>query len=98
MLNFKSVSPDTNNLKKSGTIIFTYDEPIQITSVQLFCLISEVEIDASKYNITNGKFEVEYNLDDMKEKTSLGIEIKINNFNEYIPIIYYKLDNSMKSS
>ena len=98
MLNLKSVSPDTNNLKKIGTITFTYDESIQISNIQFFSLISEHEIDASEFNITNGKVEVKYNLDDMSDKTSLGIKIKIKNFDKYIPIIYYRLDNSMKSS
>lgn len=97
MLNLKSVSPDTNNLKKIGTISFTYDESIQISNIQFFSLISEHDIDA-EFNITNGKVEIKYNLDDMSDKTFLGINIKIKNFDEYVPIIYYRLDNSMKSS
>ena len=92
MFNLKSVSPDTNKLENSGTIAFNYDESIQITDLTIFSFEENTLERKTDFNISNGIVEVKYNI--YKFQKTLGINIKINNFDFSFPIILYKIDNS----
>ena len=95
----KSISPDTNRLKESGTITITYDESDPIIDIETLAqnIISQNVEKINEYEISNGKVEVKYDLNNINANVII-ISIKTKNLDDYLPILFYIVDYNTKKS
>ena len=94
----KSFSPDVNKLSGSGKIIITYDESVEITEIQAITTSKLPYItELNEVSFSKGKIEIKYNYNNENQFITY-IMVKADNFDEFIPILYYLGDHSKKSS
>ena len=94
---FKTISPDSFEISGSEKIILTYDESYSTDFIVETAIMNKYYdvIDRKQYKCSNGKVEIECNLENEKYG---GIEIMIRTKDDHYSIAAYKINHSKNFS
>ena len=93
---FKTISPDSYEINGNEKIILTYDQLYVTDFVFEISILDKYYnvIEEKEYECSNGKVEIDCNLDD---EIYVGIEIIIKTDDEHYSIAAYKINHSKKN-